>query len=499
MGLSKFLGGSLLTAKASQCIERVLAFSFISNKYLLTVHQDHLSVYDLSKEYLPSNRLDPLTEPVPVCQFALPGIFHAAGLHRSRPLDHVPGSPFVLPPPDAANVLPMSRPTSDEDTLSDSDDERTPWEDKEVPFYEDPNRNILAVNLIRHVGYGIAGTTGTTIIIPLQRLVDFVEETTAKSAVDVTGKAAGHTNIQAKARDTAEAQMYSELDIDQPPGITHCDQIFELAQLEQQKRIGLIREGVSAATTRVHGSSARRPRKPRRVQPSRWLKQALVFNQETHGRLCDYRRSAVSGSRFVSSVEVKEGIGLFQLIEFNPTWVNALEKWLGRPARKVGVHHETVERWHPTARLMERDWETEGLIVPMTFEEHVAVTDHPGDSDDLPDIRSGPYGELHTFPPPHSSVTPAPTPILSPSLVEVGSPEPSWHGWRVARCGEVKYAWKIMEIDGGIIALDVAIQEDSLIYTAVSVLRAFSKRHYIDEKGFYWTGRRLFYGSACIL
>jgi len=417
-----------------------------------------------------------------VYQLVLPGICHAAGLHRSRSLDHVPDSPLVLPPSDAIDALPPPSLASDEGISSGFGDEGTTWEGKEIPFCEDPSRNVLAVNLIRYVGHWIAGTIGTTILIPLQRLVNFAEETVLESAADLTRKAAKRAKLQAEARDRTEAQMHSELDRIQPLGTPHHYPIFELAQLERQRRIELIRAGLSAATTGVHDPT-RIPRKPRRFKPSRWLKHALVFNQETHGRPYDYRRSIVSGSRFVSSIEAREGKGLFQLIEFNPTWVNALEKWLGRPARDVGVHHKTVERGHPIRRPMERKWETEGLIIPMTFGENAAVTDHPGDSDEdsvdgFPDIRFGFDDEEHAFPLPPSPVTPTPTPDpptspveseTGPQLEEVDSPEPSWCGWRVARCGEVKYAWKVIQTSRDIIALDVAIQEDSLIYTAVSV------------------------------
>ena len=415
-------------------------------------------------------------------QLVLPGIYHAAGLHRSGSLDHVPNSPYVLPPPDAVDVLPPPSPTSDEGISSDSDDEGTAWEDKEIPFCEDPSRNILAVNLIRYAGHWIAGTMGTTILIPLRHLVDFAEETVSEYTTNLTRKAAQHAKLQAEARDRAEAQMYSELDRVQPLGIPHHYPIFELAQLERQRRIELIRAGLSAVTTGVHNST-RTPPTPKRFQSSRWLKHALVFNQETHGRPYDYRRSVVSGSRFVSSIEAREGKALFQLIEFNPTWVNALETRLGRPARDVGVHHKAVECGHPIRRPVQRNWETEGLIVPMTFGEHAAVTDYPRDSDEdsvegFPDIRFGFDDEEYAFPLPPSPVTPTPTPIsptspveseTGPQLEEVGSPEPSWYGWRVVRCGEVKYAWKIIQAGRDIIALDVAIQEDSLIYTAVSV------------------------------
>ena len=417
-----------------------------------------------------------------MCQLVLPGICHAAGLHRSGSLDHIPDSPLVLPSSNAVNVLPPPSLTSDEGIPSDFDDEGTAWEGKEIPFCEDPSRNILAVNLIRYVGHWITGTMGTTILIPLQRLVDYAEETILESAADLNRKAAKHAKLQAEARDKAKAQMHSELDRIQPPGIPHHYPIFELAQLERQRRIELIRAGLSAATTGVHDPTWM-PRNPKRLQPSRWLKHALVFNQETHGRPCDYRRSVVSGSRFVSSIEAREGKGLFQLIEFNLTWVNALEGRLGRPARDVGVHHKAVEYGHPIHRPVERNWETEGLIVPMTFGEHVAVTDHPRDSDEdsvdgFPDIRFGFDDEEYIFPPPSSPVTPTPTPIpptspveseTGPRLEEIDSPEPSWCGWRVARCGEVKYAWKMIQPGRDIIALDVAIQEDSLIYTAVSV------------------------------
>jgi hypothetical protein len=412
-----------------------------------------------------------------VYQLALPEICHAAGLHRSGSLDHVPGSPFVLPPPDTVSALPLLSFTPDEGTSSDADDEGTAWNGEEVPFYEDPNRNILAVNLIRYVDYWAAGTMGTTIIVALQCLVDFAEEAIAKSAADVTGRAAKHAGVQAEARGRAEARIYSELDGAQPLGIPHHYPIFELAQLERQGRIELIRAGLGAATTGVHDST-RIPREPRRFQPSRWLKHALVFHQETNRRRYDYRRSVASGSRFVSSIEVREEKALFQLIEFNPTWVNALEKRLGRPARDVGVPYQAVGCG---LRLMERNWETEGLIVPMTFGEDVVVTGRPGDSDEdsvdgFPDIRFGPDNEEYAFAPPRSPVAPTSTPILSPVeseadlRLEVDPPEPSWYGWRVARCGEVKYAWKMIQANRDIIALDVAIQEDSLIYTAVSVL-----------------------------
>jgi len=484
MGLSKFLGEPFLIAKVSQYIERVLAFSFISDKYLLTAHQDHLSVYNLSKGYPPFNRLDPSTEPIPVCRLALPGICHAAGLHRSGSLDHVPGSPFVLPQPDAADVLPLLNLTPDGDTSSDFDDEGTAWEAKEVPFHEDPSINILALNLIPYVDYWVAGTMGTTIIIPLQRLVDFAEETVAKSGVDTTGKAAKDAmKAQTEPRDRTEAQIHSGLgNVQLLGGVPRDYLIFKLAQLERQKRIELIKAGLSAETTDVHDST-RVPRNPRCFQASQWLKYALVFKQRTRGHLYDYRKSVVSGSRFVASIEVRERKGLFQLIEFNPTWVNALEKRLGRPARNVGLHYQTAGYGNPMFHPVERNWKTEGLIVPMTFEEHAAVTDHPGDSnedsvDDFLDTHFGGNDGGYAFRPPRLPVTPTPTPILTPSPVESGtdlrleeiySPGPSWYGWRVARCGEVKYAWKVIQINGDIIPLDVAIQEDSLIYTAVSM------------------------------
>jgi hypothetical protein len=442
-------------------------------------------VYDLSKKYPRFNRLDPSTTPLPVYQLALPEACHAAGLHRSGSLDHVPGPPIVPPPQDTADILPASRFTSEEDTSGGGSAEGAPWEGKEVPFYEDPSRNILAVNLISYASRWprTPGTVGTTIIIPLQRLVDFAEETVAKSSADAARKIAKHTKAQAEARGNAETQMYSELGGVQPLGPLHHYPIFELARLERRRRVELIRAGLSATTTTTASDSTRPLREPRCFQPVQWLKYALVFHQETHGRPYDYRRSIVSGSRFVSCIEVKEGKRLFQLIEFNPTWVNALEQRLARPARDVGVHYESVECGHPTLRLVQQNWETEGLIVPMTFGEHVAADDDSVDSDEdpvygFPDVHFGSDDEGCTFPPPPSPVTPAPTPILSPSPIEpetnlqlagVDSPEPSWYGWRVARCGEVKYAWKVMQASRNIIALDVAIQEDSLIYTAVSV------------------------------
>lgn len=482
MGLSEFLGGPLLIAKVSQYIERVLAFSFISDKYLLTAHQDHLSVYDLSKGYPPFNRLDPSTEPIPVCRLALPGIYHAAGLHCSGSLDHVPGSPFDLPQPDAADVLPLLNLTPDGDTSSDFDDEGTAWEAKEVPFHEDSSRNILALNLIRYVDYWVTGTMGTTIIIPLQRLVDFAEETVAKSAVDATGKAAKDAmKAQIEARDKTGARIHSELWNVQTLGVPRGYLIFKLAQLERQRRIELIKAGLSAETKDMHDPT-RLPRNPRCFRPSRWLKYALVFKQQTQRRLYDYRKSVVSGSRFVASIEVREGKRLFQLIEFNPTWVNALEKRLGRPARNFGVHYQTAGYGNPMFHPAERNWRTEGLIVPMTFGEHATFTDHPGDSnedsvDDFPDTHFGGNDEGYIFRPPRLPVAPTPTPILTPSPVEsetdfrleTYSPGPSWYGWRVARCGEVKYAWKVIQINGDAIPLDVAIQEDSLIYTTVSM------------------------------
>ena len=172
LGRSSKLSGELLLI-ASQYLERVLAFSFISDRYLLTAHQEHLSVYDLSKEFPLFNWLDPSTEPIPLYQLALPEICHAAGFHHSGSLDHIPSSPPVYPPSD---------PADDNDTSSVFDDEETAWGNKEVPFYEDPSRKILAVNLIHYVGHWprVAGTVGTTIIIPLQRLVDFAEETFAR-------------------------------------------------------------------------------------------------------------------------------------------------------------------------------------------------------------------------------------------------------------------------------------------------------------------------------
>lgn len=481
MRLSKLLGGPLLIAKVLQYLERVLAFSIISDKYLLTAHQKHLSVYDLSKEYPQFSRLDPSTEPVPVYQLALPGIYHAAGLHRSGSLNHVSGSLFVPPPPDAVISLPVQNPTFDEDTSSDSDDEGTVWESEEVPFYEDPSRNILAVNLIHYVGHWprFSGTTGTTIIIPLQCLVDFVEETITNSAADTTKR----VDVQAEAQVKAEAQMQSELGGVRPLGISHHHSNFEFAELERQRRIELTTPGLSVTATGVHDPT-RMPHKPRHFRPSQWLKHALVFNQETQNRAYDYRRSIVSGSRFVSNIEVKEGERLFQLIEFNPTWVKALEQRLGRPARDIGVHYQAVRHGHPVIYLARQNWDTEGLIVPVTFGEHMAVKDAPGDSDGVSaggflDAHLGSDGEEYTSPPPPSPATPTPTPTLTPSSAEseidlrlpgVDSPGPSWYGWRVARCGEVKYAWKLIQVSEDTIALDVSIQEDSLIYTAVRVL-----------------------------
>jgi hypothetical protein len=465
-----------------QYIERVLAFSFISNKYLLTVHQEHLSVYDLSKKYPRFNRLDPSTTPLPVYQLVLPEACHAAGLHRSGSLDHVPGPPLVPPPLGAADILPASRFTSEADASNGGDDEGAAWEGKDVPFYEDPSRNILAVNLISYASRWprTAGTVGTTIIIPLQRLVDFAEETVAKSTADIARKIAKHAKAQVEALGNAAARMYSELGGAQPLGILRHYPVFELARLERRRPVELIRAGLSATTTTTTAlDPTRLLRKPRCFQPAQWLKHALVFHQETHGRPYDYRRSIVSGSRFVSGIEVREGKRLFQLIEFNPTWVNALEQRLAHPARDVGVHYEAVECGNPMLRLVQQNWETEGLIVPMIFGEHVAADSDEDSVYGFPDVHFGSDDEECTFPPPPSPVTPALTPILSPSspiepetnlrLAEVDPPEPSWYGWRVARCGEVKYAWKAMQAGRNIIALDVAIQEDSLIYTAVSV------------------------------
>lgn len=409
-------------------------------------------MYDLSKEYPLFSRLDPYTAPAPVYQLVLPEICHAAGLHRSGSLDHVPGSPVPLPS-DATDTLPVPNFPPEKGISSDSYDGEPAREGKEVPFYEDPSRNILAVNLISHVGYWprAAGTIGTTIIIPLQRLVDLAEETVTESTADVVRKVTTHPQAPAEAQGKAEVQMYSELDGVQPLGIPHHYQIFELARAERQRRVELIKAGPSATVS----NSIQPLRKPRRFQPAEWLNRALAFKQNTHGRPYDYRKSIVSGSRFVSPIEVREGKRLFQLIEFNPTWVNALERRLARPARNVGVHYMAAHG-HPVFHLVEQNWRTEGLIVPITFGQQPMV------ANDVP--------------------LPSPTPILpsipSPSLTELETvlrhaetdfADRSWYGWRVARCGEVKYAWKVIQAGGNIIALDVAIQEDSLIYTAVSI------------------------------
>ena len=476
LGRSFKLSGELLLI-ASQYIERVLAFSFISNRYLLTAHQEHLSVYDLSKVYPLFNLFDPSTEPVPLYQLVLPEICHAAGFHHSGSLDHIPSFPPVSPPPDPA------------------DDEETAWGNKEVPFYEDPSRNILAINLIHYVGHWqrVTGTVGTTIIIPLQRLVDFAEETLARSAADIIGKTVNHTEVHAEARDGIGAQMYPELGRAQPLGTPHQYPISKLAQLERRRRIELTRAGLNAATTITRDST----RIPKCFQPTRWLKHALVFDQETHGRLYDYRRSIVSGSRFVSSVEVRERKRLFQLIEFNPTWVNALEQRLGRPAREVGIHYKAVWCGNPIIRFVEWNWQTEGLIIPMTFGEHVAANNNPDDG--FPEINFGSDDGGYAFPPPPSPVTPAPTtPIKSETdrqLAEIDSSQPSWHGWRVARCGEVKYAWKMIQTSRDMVALDVGIQEDSLIYTAVGACVCVL----LYKALICWTGRGLFLGSSCVL
>ena len=454
-------------------------------------------MYDLSKEYPQFNQLDSSTEPVPVYQLALPETCHAAGLHRSGSLDHVPGSPLAPPPSDAADIPPTPTFTPEEDTSSSCDNGGAPWDDKGVPFYEDPSRNILAVNLITQVGHWprVAGTMGTTIILPLRRLVDFAEEAVTKSTTDATREAEEHT----EARGKAEAQMY--LSGVQPP---HHYPILELAQLKRQRRVELIRAGLRAATSITPGSAG----PPRCFQPAQWLKHALVFNQDTRGCPYDYRRSIVSGSRFVSSIEVREGKRLFQLIEFNPTWVNALEQRWARPARDVGVHYEVVERGHPMLRFVQKNWETEGLIVPMTFEERAAVNySYSGDSaGGFSETHFGSDDEGYTIPPPPPA-TPAPTPILSPSPIEsdpdlqlakVGSSEPSWYGWRVARSGEVKYAWKIIQASKDTIALDVAIQEDALIYTAVSVC-VYARFLWVKLTGLCRTGRGLYAWGSCIL
>jgi len=483
MELSECFEEPFLIVNVSQYIERVLAFSFISNEYLLTVHQEHLSVYNLSKEYPRFNRLDPSTEPVPVYQLALPGICHAAGLHRSGSLDHIPGPPPIPPPPDATDALPIPSFIPEKVTSTSFEDGTAAWRGEEVPFYEDPSRNILAVNLIRYVGHWprVASTMGMTIIIPLQRLVDFAEETVAKSAVDAIRIAAKHAEAQPEAQGKAAAQMHSELSRVQPLETPHHYPIFELARLERQRGVELTRAGRSATTVPGHGS-VWAPRKPRCFQPARWLKHALVFNQETHGRPYDYRRSIVSGSRFVSSIEVREGKRLFQLIEFNPTWVNALERRLACPARDVRVH-KVVKCGYPMFHPVEQNWETEGLIVPLIFGEGVAANDDSdgsdeGPTDSLPEIHFGSGIEEYNFPPLPPLATPGSTPIIPPPPnksgaglrpTEVDSSEHSWYGWRVARCGEVKYAWKVIQTSRDIIALDVAIQEGSLIYTAVSV------------------------------
>jgi hypothetical protein len=96
-----------------------------------------------------------------------------------------------------------------------------------------------------------------------------------------------------------------------------------------------------------------------------------------------------------------------QLTEFNPTWVNALEQRLTRPARDVGVHYESVECGHPTLRLVQQNWETEGLIVPMTFGEHVAADSDEDSVYGFPDVYFGSDDEEYTFPPPPSPATPS--------------------------------------------------------------------------------------------
>ena len=448
-----------------------MAFTFISDKYLLTAHQNHLSLYDLSKEYPQFNRLDPFTEPVPVYQLALPETCHAAGLHRSGPLDHTSGYPFFSPPPDATTTQLIPGPVLDGESSENPHGEGTALEGQEIPFYEDPSRNILAINLVHFVGHPrrVVGTYGTTIIIPLQRLVDLAEELVANSAISVIKRAAE----QAKVRDKAGGQTRHGLDRDRALGILEHLMAFELVEIEKQRRIDLIRTGLGVEASGAHDRT-RIPHTPKRFRPSLWLKHALVFKQQTHGRTYDSRKSVVSGSRFVSSIEDMGGRRFFQLMEFNPTWVNALEKRLGCPAKSVGVHYDTVEHGNPMLRLMERNWETEGLIFPVTFEERAATSGcsrSTGESpdDNFPGIHPG---QEYAYPPPVASV---PIPLLpfpiqsGADLTGINCPRPSLHGWRVARCGEVKYAWKLVQTRGDSIVLDVSIQGDSLIYTTVSV------------------------------
>lgn len=445
-----------------QYIERVLALTFISDKYLLTIHHNRLSLYDLSKEYPLFNRLDPFTEPVPVYQLALPETCHAAGLHRSGPLDHASGYPFVPPPPGATTAQIIPGPSRFGGNSSNPNDEETVPEGQEIPFCEDPSRNILAINLVHFVGNSerLAGTFGTTIIIPLQRLVDLAEELVADSVAGIIRRATG-------AQDKAEGQTRSGLDRDRSLGILEHYMAFELVEIERLRRMDLLRTGLGVEAAGAHDRT-RVPHKPKRFKPSQWLKHALVFRQGTQGHTYDYRKSVTSGSRFVSSIEGERGNKLFQLMDFNPTWVNALEKRLGCPAKSVGVHYDTFEPGHPTFCVAERDWETEGLIVPITFEDRAATNGGSRRVDNPPGIRRE---QDHVYPQPLAPIPnpPPPFPVrLRANVTGINPPRPSWHGWRVARCGEVKYTWKLMQTRGDLTTLDVSIQEDSLIYTSVS-------------------------------
>lgn len=458
-----------------QYVECVLAFTFISDQYLLTVHQNHLSLYDLSKEYPLFNRLDPFTEPVPVYQLALPEACHAAGLHRSGPLDRASGYPFFPPPPDANTTQFIPDPALGGESSDDPHDEETAREGQEIPFYEDPSRNILAINLVHFVGHPprITGTYGTAIIIPLQRLVDLAEELIANSAGSVIRRAAEQAGVQTGTQDKARGRTRPGLDRDRALGVLEHLMAFELVEIERQRRIDLIRTGLGVEASGVHDRT-RIPHKPKRLRPSQWLKHALIFKQQTHGRTYDSRKSVVSGSRFVSTIEDVGGRRFFQLMEFNPMLVNALEKRLDSPAKRVGVHYDTVEHGHPMFRLMERNWETEGLIVPITFDDRAATSGGSRSTDESPDDDFPGIDPEQEYAYP-SPVVLGPIPLLpfpiqsGADLAGINYPRPSLHGWRVAQCGEVKYAWKMVQTRRDSIVLDVSLQQDSLIYTVVSV------------------------------